>query len=222
MVDYAAKTAVLFDLDGTLTDPALGITNSVMYALEKFGILVGDRASLYRFIGPPLSESFEKYFSFSHAEAEKAVACYREYFADRGIFENKVYDGIPELLDALRHSGRRLILATSKPTVFAERILVHFGLRDFFERVCGSELDGTRVKKDEVIAFALEQAALSDKRAVVMIGDRKHDVLGAIRNGIDAVGVLYGYGSFDELDAAGAQDAVKSVCELKERFSSRK
>ncbi|MBQ3841688.1 MAG: HAD family hydrolase [Ruminiclostridium sp.] len=195
---------LLFDLDGTLTDPGLGITNSVMYALRKFDINVDDRTSLYRFIGPPLKDSFGKFFGFSDEQCMLAIKYYREYFTERGIFENEVYDGIPELLSRLKGKGKTLAVATSKPEPFAVRILRHFGLSDSFDLVAGATLDETRTKKTDVIKYALESLGVSDKAEAVMIGDREHDIIGANENGLDSLGVLFGYGSREELEAAGA------------------
>lgn len=205
---------VLFDLDGTLTDPALGITNSVIHALRKYGIHVNDRKELFKFIGPPLTDSFEKYYGFSKSEAIKAVEAYREYFKDTGLFENRVYDGIVQLLQLLKDEGKTLILATSKPEVFANRILKHFDLEKYFSFVSGSCLDGTRVKKDEVIQYALEQCRITDKSETIMVGDREHDVLGAKKCGVRCIGVLYGYGSKEELEQAGADYLAASVEEV--------
>ena len=194
----------LFDLDGTLTDPGEGITRSVQYALDKFGIHVEDRKQLFCFIGPPLHESFEVYYGFSRSDAMKAVDYYREYYAVKGIFENLVYDGIPEALVNLRDSGVRICLATSKPEVFAKQILEHFGLDGYFTAVAGSEMDGTRTKKAEVVERALGLLGNPDTGDCVMIGDREHDVLGGAAHGLDTIGVLFGYGSRDELERAGA------------------
>lgn len=208
-------TFILFDLDGTLTDPKEGITKSVAYALESFGIRVEDRDCLCKFIGPPLKDSFVNFYGFEEAQAEAAVEKYREYFRPFGIFENQVYDGVEELLRTLTEDGRMVILATSKPTVFAEQILEHFHLRPFFSYVIGSELDGTRVKKGDVIAYALEQAGISDKSQAVMVGDREHDIIGAKENGLDSIGVLYGYGTQEEFQECGADAVAESVEELK-------
>ena len=203
---------ILWDLDGTLTDPALGITNAVMYALRHYGIDVQDRRELYPFIGPPLTDSFEKYFHFTHEQAVEAVEQYRVYFRDIGLFENTVYPGIPALLQALTDAGATLILATSKPTVFAERILEHFGLRPFFHLVCGSELNGERVEKADVIRFALQKAAITDTSRAVMVGDRCFDVEGAAACGLSAIGVSYGYGNAQELSGALAvADSVDAL-----------
>lgn len=196
---------VLFDLDGTLTDPGEGITNSVAYALRQYGIEVPDRTALYKFIGPPLKDSFMEYYGFSAAQAEEAVAHYRDYFAPKGMLENRVYPGVPELLAAVRASGRRVLLATSKPEAFAVKILEHFGLAQYFDGTCGASMDSSRSSKAAVVAYALAQAGVTDPRRAVMVGDRLHDVEGAVANGLDCIGVLYGYGDAAELTAAGAR-----------------
>lgn len=206
---------ILFDLDGTLTDPFEGITNSVRYALSKVGI-EAQNSDLTCFIGPPLKESFMKYYGFSDCDAEKMIETYREYFSVDGLFENRVYDGIEALLNRLCESGKTLIVATSKPEVFSKRILDHFGLSKYFRLIAGSNLDGTRVKKGEVIRYALQTAGITQKDAVVMIGDRHHDIDGANENGVDSVGVLYGYGNREEFEAAGATFIAATVEELEE------
>lgn len=205
---------VLFDLDGTLTDPGLGITNSVMYALEKFNIKVEDRTSLYKFIGPPLRESYEKYYGFSDEEISRAVSYYREYYTKKGIYENTLYDGIPEVLEQIKNSGRKVILATSKPEKFAEEILRYFQIERYFDFAAGSAMDETRVKKAEVIAYALEACGIGDLASTVMVGDREHDILGAKEVGLDSVGVLYGYGGREELESAGATYIVEHVADI--------
>ncbi len=205
---------ILFDLDGTLTDPGEGISNSVAYALNKFGISVADKRELYKFIGPPLHESFEKFYGFSEAKAKLAVEYYREYYKDKGIFENFLYDGVEELLLALKESGKRIVLATSKPELFAKRILDHFGLSSYFHFVAGANLDGTRTDKAEVIAYALENCGRDEPSGVLMVGDREHDIIGAKANGIDSVGVLFGYGSKEELERAGADHIVGNIQEI--------
>ncbi len=205
---------ILFDLDGTLTDPGIGITNSVMYALQKYGITVNDRSTLYKFIGPPLWESFERYYGFSEAEAKKAVGYYREHFSVTGLFENTVYDGIDAMLAALENAGKTLLVATSKPEVFAEQILEHFDLAKYFAFIGGSELDGARVNKDAVIRYVLEMNGVTDLSTAVMVGDREHDILGAKKAGIASAGVLFGYGSRFELEAAGADFIAGTVGDL--------
>lgn len=205
---------ILFDLDGTLTDPGEGITNSVAYALEHYGIHNTDRTELYSFIGPPLRQSFERYLHVDAAEGERAVAYYREYYHDRGIFENLVIPGIPELLAHLKAADRKLIVATSKPEGYSKQILEHFGLSTYFDFVAGSCMDNTRTDKAEVIAYALEQCGVAAGADVVMVGDREHDVLGAKKNGLQCIGVLFGYGSAEELNAAGAVALAKDAGEL--------
>ncbi len=205
---------ILWDLDGTLTDPMLGITSAVQYALRAFSIEETDRRKLYPFIGPPLKESFMRFYGFSDVDATRAVGKYREYFSETGIFQNEVYPGIPELLKQLSLAERISMLATSKPTVFARRILSHFQLEDYFSFVAGSELDGTRTQKAEVVRYALEQAGRPVAEKAVLIGDRCYDVVGAHDVGIACIGVTYGYGSRKELEQAGADAVVDSVEEL--------
>lgn len=202
---------ILFDLDGTLTDPGLGITNSVWHALKKYNIAVEDREELYCFIGPPLIDSFVKYYGFTEEQAREAVGYYREYFTDKGMFENVAYDGVEELLKELKEAGKRLIVATSKPEIFAKQILIHFGLAQYFDFIAGSNLDETRVKKAEVIAYALDSCKITELSEAVMVGDREHDVIGAKTVGIDCIGVLYGYGSREELEQAGADMIAGTV-----------
>ena len=195
---------ILFDLDGTLTDPGLGITNSVMYALKKWGIEVTDRSSLYRFIGPPLQASFMQYYGFSQEDAEKSVAYYREYFREKGLYENEVYPGAEKLLAELKAAGKKIALATSKPEEFAVRILKHFQLDGYFDVIAGATMDSSRSKKADVIAYCLDQLGEADLSQVVMVGDREHDIIGAKTVGVDSIGVLVGYGSREELETAGA------------------
>ena len=204
----------LFDLDGTLTDPGEGITKSVQYALAKYDIRVSDRTELFCFIGPPLHESFEVYYGFSREEALRAVDAYREYYAVKGIFENKVYEGIREALAALQASGIKICLATSKPEFYAKQILEHFDLAQYFTAVAGSNMDGTRTKKAEVVERALMLLGDPDVKDCIMIGDREHDVLGGKAQGLDALGVTFGYGSEQELVAAGANYIAHSPNEI--------
>jgi phosphoglycolate phosphatase len=195
--------AIYFDLDGTLTDPKPGITRSIQYALQGLDHpTMPTEDELTWCIGPPLRASFVRLLG-AETSADLAVSYYRERFSDIGLYENGVYDGIGEVLTSLCASGHRLFVATSKPHVFAERIIDHFGLRDHFERVFGSELDGTRVDKSHLLEYALKQASV-DPSKTLMIGDRSHDMVGAVNNGMKGIGVLYGYGSQDELLAAGA------------------
>lgn len=205
---------ILFDLDGTLTDPGEGITNSVAHALKKLGIPVPERRALYKFIGPPLYQSFMDFYGLDREKALEAVEFYREYYRDRGIWENEVYAGIPELLAKLKGADKRLLVATSKPENFALQILEHFDLRQYFDRVAGSTLDSSRVEKADVIRYALEQQGIAPGPSVVMVGDREHDVLGARKAGLDCIGVLFGYGDAPELQKAGAARIAATVEEL--------
>lgn len=205
---------ILFDLDGTLTDPKVGITKGVNNALKYYGISVENLDDLCKFIGPPLKDSFIEYYGFSEAQAEEAILKYREYFGVTGLLENTVYDGIEKLLKQLKDNGKTLIVATSKPHVYAKKILEHFDLAKYFDFVSGSEFDGTRTKKAEVIAYALQNSNITDLESVVMIGDRKHDIVGANENKIDSIGVLYGYGNRDEFEEANATYIVEKVEDL--------
>ena len=211
------KKYLLFDLDGTLTDPKNGITTCVQYALKSFGIEEPDLDKLEPFIGPPLKDSFMNFYGMDEEQAEKAVEKYRERFRDTGIFENKVYDGIPAMLRLLQSKGMHLAVASSKPTVFVERILEHFHLDKYFEVVVGSELDGSRVNKDEIVQEALNRLfhyKSIQREQVYMIGDRKFDVEGAKAHRIESVAVAYGYGSMEELKEAKADYIVRTVAEL--------
>lgn len=204
---------ILFDLDGTLTDPQKGITNCVKYALEAFGIHEDDHAKLMRFIGPPLVYSFSEYYGFDEEKALKAVEKYRERFSAVGLFENRAYDGIHAVLQRLVDAGRILAVATSKPEVYTHRILDKYGLRAYFKAVCGSELDGTRNNKDEVIGYALGKLGCG-RDEVIMVGDRKHDILGAKKCGIASCGVRFGYAEPGELEKAGADYIAGTIDEM--------
>lgn len=211
---------ILFDLDGTLTDPKVGITKSIQYALRKFGIEESNLENLEKFIGPPLISALMEYYSFDEAKARKGVEYYREYFAETGIFENELFSKIPELLAGLKAADKELILATSKPTVYAERILQHFGIRKYFSEVIGSNLDGTRVEKKDIIEYILLDTEGIDQGNVIMVGDRKHDLIGAGENNIDSIGVTYGYGSVEELEKEKPSFLANSVEELGELLLS--
>ncbi|MBR2370920.1 MAG: HAD hydrolase-like protein [Clostridia bacterium] len=191
----------LFDLDGTLTDSAQGIKNSIIYSLKKADLPVLPECILDKFIGPPLHESYAKYCNLDEEDADLLVKYYREYFSVKGLFENSVYDGIPETLDELRSKGKHLYVATSKPEVYAKRILEHFGLIDKFEFVGGSTMSHERTDKAEVIDYVITEMNL-DKSKTVMVGDRSYDVEGAHKNGIKAIAVLFGFGDREELSDA--------------------
>lgn len=205
---------VLFDLDGTLTDPCEGITNSVAYALQKFGISVADKTELYKFIGPPLKDSFMKYYGFCENDALLAIDYYREYFGTKGIFENSVYNGIPELLENIKNSGHKVLLATSKPYKYAVKILEHFDLYKYFDFVGGATMDETRNKKADVINYVLKSCDIKCLSEVIMVGDREQDIIGAKLNGIDSIGVLFGYGNREELESAGSTYIANSVDDI--------
>lgn len=209
---------LLMDLDGTITDPMIGITRCVEYALNHFGIQVKDLRELCPFIGPPLLDSFREFYHFTDEQAKEAAAKYRERFADTGIYENKLYEGMKDFLEEATRQGHTLILATSKPTVFAKRILDYFDIDRYFTFVAGSGLDGSFYTKGDVIRHALQSNNLTDLSSVVMIGDRKHDIIGAKGNQLDSIGVLYGYGDRAELSAAGADYIVTDIAELRRQL----
>ncbi len=203
---------LFFDLDGTLTDPKAGVTGSIQFALEQLGRPVPEADALTWCIGPPLLASFHSLLGDEGLAAE-ALVHYRARFGTVGLYENSPYPGIEEALRALAAAGHRLFIATSKPTVYALQIVAHFALDGFFEQVFGSELDGTRSDKTDLLAHALEETA-ADPRASVMIGDRGHDMIGARNNAMARIGVLYGYGSNRELVEAGAQRLAATAPEL--------
>jgi phosphoglycolate phosphatase len=210
---------LLFDLDGTLTDPAEGITNSVMYALRGFGITIDDRRELFPYIGPPLTDSFMRYHGLSAAQAEEALGYYREYFGVKGMFENIPYDGIDALLTELCEKGYTLMIATSKPEEFTVRILQHFSLDKHFTFVAGNTLSEARPTKVSVIAYLREQYPSICADNALMIGDRKYDIEGAREHGLRSIGVLYGYGSREELENAGATAVVADLAQLSATIS---
>ncbi|MBQ7799288.1 MAG: HAD hydrolase-like protein [Oscillospiraceae bacterium] len=206
---------ILFDLDGTLTNPAIGITSSVMYALKKFGVEPPDRSELYCCIGPPLVNSFKELWGFDDEKAWLAVEYYREYFGDKGIFENEVYEGIPELLAALKAVGKKVYLATSKPEEYAVEILKHFDLYKYFDFIAANTMAEDRATKKEVIDYLKSSIPEVNSDNAVMVGDTVFDAEGARLSQLDSVCVLYGFGKKDELLAAGAGRVAESVCELR-------
>ena len=207
---------ILFDLDGTITESGPGIINSVYYALTKMGYKVEDRSTLLCFIGPPLSESFQKFFGMTEAQAAEGIRCYREYYTEKGIFENSVYEGLEESLTILKQHGKKLAVATSKPEQFAKQIIVHFGLDKYFDVICGASMDESLVAKADIMANALKELGISEEERskVLMVGDREHDIFGAKKNQVASMGVLYGYGDRAELETAGADyfvDAAEDI-----------
>ena len=205
---------VFFDLDGTLTDPTEGITKSVQYALSKFGI-AAELEELRSFIGPPLLRSFMSEYDLDEATAWQAVESYREYFGERGIYENRIFDGMSELLWGLRDARSLLCVVTSKPTVYAEQIVDHFGLSDHFDAVTGPGMDLADADKALLVRRAMDRYPDRAPFNFVMIGDREHDIIGATANGIDSIGVTYGAGSREELRAAAATNIVDTIDELR-------
>lgn len=210
------KEIVLFDLDGTLTDSKPGIVRSLQYAQEQMGLPLQTEEELECFIGPPLLESFRMFWGIEGERAREAVRFYRQRFSTVGLFENAVYPGVEEMLSALRDGGKTLYVATSKPEPFAKIILEHFKLDGYFKDICGSGLDGSRDSKEEVIRYCLDQNAVRALEKAVMVGDREHDILGAHSVGMEAVGVLYGYGSLAELTAAGADELAQGPEDLQD------
>ncbi len=211
MKDYKV---ILFDLDGTITDPGEGITKSVAYALEKFGIKNESRENLNRFIGPPLWYSFETFYGLTKDEADEAVEYYRERYVKKGINECELIDGVVELIKELKSRGKTLLLATSKPEVFARVVIENYKLTEYFDFIGGATKDKTRSEKADIIAYSLKCANVKDKEYVVMIGDREHDILGAKEQGIDSIGVNCGYGSIEEFKQAGADYIFENMAEL--------
>lgn len=199
---------LLFDLDGTLTDSQEGILNCIRFATEKMGFDMPEDTQ--KFLGPPLYQSFAEFLGMNEEQVNEAVRIFRERYSTIGLFENRVYDGIPEMLQRLKDGGMRLMVATSKPRDYAVRILERFGLLRFFEVVGGACLDGTRNNKNEVIEYVLAESGISDRSGVLMIGDRKQDVLGAHKTGLKCLGVLWGYGSQEELSDAGSDYIAKT------------
>lgn len=202
---------ILFDLDGTLIDSEQGITESVQYALEKFGISVKDRKDLLPFIGPPLFQSFSVFYGFDAEQSAKAVEYYREYFGEAGVYHNRVYEGVEELLKKLKAAGKTLLLATSKYEYYAVKILEYLNFMQYFTFAAGSLKDGGRGTKAEVISYVLEHHNISDYSEAVMIGDRKHDIEGAKVVGIDSIGVLYGFGDLEELSSHQATHIAQTT-----------
>lgn len=206
---------LLLDLDGTITDSETGITRCVEYALNHFGIQVDDLRELSPFIGPPLLDSFKDFYNFTDEQAAIAVEKYRERYEKKGILENKLYPGIGEFLAEARLKDKIVILATSKPEIFAKRILDYFELSNYFSFVAGSGLDGSLHTKTDVIDYILQSNKITDLSSVVMIGDRKHDIIGAKNVSIDSIGVLYGFGDYKELSEAGADYIVEDIPALR-------
>ena len=205
---------LFFDLDGTLTDSKTGIVRSVQYSLDSLGIKIKNTDDMTKFIGPPLRESFKVLYGLDDETVEKAVEKFRERYFVTGVYENEMYPGIDTMLQQQKDAGKILIVATSKVTVLANTVLSHFGLDKYFDYISGSEMNGDRSEKSEIIQYAIEQNNITDLSGCIMIGDRKHDVTGAKTAGMKSIGVLYGYGDRNELSEAGADYIVNDVSEL--------
>jgi len=208
---------ILFDLDGTLTNPREGIVNSILFALKKLRIREDHINKLESFIGPPLRDSFAKRYNLNDAMADKAMLYYREYYSAKGIFENILYPGIVEMLESLKSNKYKLFVATSKPTVYAIEVLKHFNLDSYFNAITGSHLDNTRTDKTEIISHVLSNFGLNASQSV-MIGDRKHDIIGAKNNSMKTIGVTYGFGSLEELILHKPDFIVHDCVEIKDLF----
>jgi len=214
---------ILFDLDGTITDSGEGITKAVQYALKHFGIDVEDINELKKFVGPPLRDSYMRFYNLDEEKATEGIKVFREYYVEKGMFENLLYSGIVDVLKTLKKNNKELIIATSKPEVHAKKILEHFGIDKYFTIIAGADFEETRVKKGDVIRYALNnlQKLLNngeslDLSKVIMIGDREHDIIGAKENDIKSIGVLYGYGDVIELTQSRADYIAKTPQEILE------
>lgn len=205
---------ILFDLDGTITDSGEGITKAVQYSLKYFNILVDNIDDLRKFVGPPLRDSYIKFYGFDNEKAELGICKFREYYEDKGIFENRLYKGIVKVLEELNKKNKSIILATSKPELYAKKILEHFDIDRYFSVIAGADFEETRVNKSDVIKYALDQIKMEDLSKVIMIGDREHDIIGAKENNIKSIGVLYGFGDVIELTQARADYIAKETMDL--------
>lgn len=208
------KQYILFDLDGTLTDPEEGLVRSLNAGLREVGLQERSNEELRPCIGPPLRDTYEEYFGLSKEKTEQAIRGFRAYYETKGIFENRLYEGIEDVLDELQKAGKTLILATSKPTDFAVQILEHFGIDEYFDFVGGASLDETRTEKIEVLSYIMEEFQLVDASELIMVGDRKYDINAAKYFHMKSVGVLFGYGTKKELKEAGADALARSPKDL--------
>jgi phosphoglycolate phosphatase len=206
---------ILFDLDGTLTDPYPGMAKSLRYALDKFGIVEDSAEKIKRFIGPPLYQSFIEFYGFDEDKAKLAVGYYREYYSDKGLYDNKLYDNVDNLLKTLKDAGKVCVIATSKPQNFAHEVLKYLKIERYFDKVVGSNLEGTLYEKEDIIRFAIENGGLG-KAETIMVGDRKYDILGARKNGIDSIAAAYGYGTMEELEESGPTHICRNVMDILE------
>lgn len=208
-------TTVLFDLDGTLVDSGIGVTNSVMYAMEKFGIAPPSREELFKFIGPPLVQSFKEFCGFDEEKTTLAIKYYREYYSEKGILECTMYEDVLKVLKSLKQKGYKLALATSKPEIYAAQVVKNKGIFPYLDYLGAATTDEkTRATKEAVIEYVLDLCEEKDNSKILMVGDRHFDINGAKSFGLDSVGVTFGYGSLEELVKAGATYVVSSMEEL--------
>lgn len=213
---------IFFDLDGTITESAPGIIASVRYSLDKMGYPSDDIDTLRKFIGPPLKDSYMRFYGMTEEQTADAICCYREYYAEKGIFENALYDGIIESLQILKDAGMHLVIATSKPEEYAKMIAEHFQFAEYFDEICGATMDEKLVEKADVIAYAMDKLGLNAKdcQSILMVGDRRHDILGAKANGLRSMGILFGYGDRTELEEAGSDFLVETPSEVAAKILS--
>jgi phosphoglycolate phosphatase len=202
---------IAFDLDGTLTNPERGLIASFVYALGKMGVDYGEKNELKKFIGPPIYEEWQRCFGFTPEESSKALLIFREFYSVYGWWDNEIYPGVKEMLEKLKNAGKKIILATSKPEIFAKKILELFDISKYFDFIGGAATDKTRDKKSEVLEYSIKSVGVSDKSKVILVGDRVYDSEGAIACGIDSLGVLYGHGSEEEVRSAGFTYIVNNV-----------
>ena len=202
---------IAFDLDGTLTNPERGLIASFVYAFKKMGVDYGQKSELKRFIGPPIYEEWQRCFGFTPEESSKALLIFREYYSVYGWWDNEIYPGVKEMLEKLKNAGKKIILATSKPEIFAKKVLELFDISKYFDFIGGASTDKTRDKKSEVLEYSLASVGVSDKSKAILVGDRVYDSEGAIACGIDSLGVLYGHGSDSEVRSAGFTYVVNNV-----------
>lgn len=216
--ERVSYNTILFDLDGTLTDPKTGIINSVKHALSKLGIEENNMQGLEMFIGPPLQESFRTYYGLDGERLDNAIKYYREHFSTQGMYQNHLYPGIPDLLAGLKDMGKKMGIATSKPTGFAEKIAEYFEIATYFSFIIGSNLDGTRASKAEVIRYILANCLKEEDGRAVMVGDHAKDITGARENNMDSICVTWGYGKTDEIAEAKPTHIFDSVENLMRFF----
>lgn len=211
------KDIILFDLDGTITDSKEGILASVCFALDYFNIKEKEEETLQKFIGPPLVDAFMEYYHMSEEEANVALFKYREFYSEKGVYMLSMYEGIDILFQKLKETGQKIVLATSKPLFYAEQIVERIGIKNYFDDLCGATMDETMNKKEDIIRFIIEKNGY-EKERILMVGDRNHDIKGAFYNDVEALGVLYGYGSYEELQKAGCKYFASSVQELSQKL----